>query len=126
MSEPESVASAHMAAIHQNHRLDFDSNCVFNHSCHFAYVKNVLPPDSRDDAIVYVVLGTDGALTYKRVSLIKRDMLPCDNSEYHYIGIALKCVHPATINIKKLEAMGESQLVAELRVAIAEGKFTPP
>jgi len=123
MSASPVDAKAHLAAIRIKHGLDSSSNLILNQSCHFAYVKKNLPPNSYENAVVCVVLEPNGDLTPRRISLVTYHMLAHNDPDYHYLGIALMCVNPSTNIPKKIKVQNESPLVADLRVAMAEGKF---
>ena len=125
MSASPVDAEAHLAAIRIKHGLDSNNKCIFNQGCDFAYVKNRLPLDNYENAVVCVVLEPNGKLAPQRVSLFTYRMLPHNDPDYHYLGIALVFVNPTTNIPKKIKVQNESLLVADLREAMAEGKFEP-
>jgi hypothetical protein len=122
MSISQSDASAQLEQISKNHGLYFDGK-----TCHFAYARMLLDKIqvSSVKIIEYIVLLPNGNLATKEINLITRNDYSHAQSEFYFVGIALKHIAPST-NVK--EAIGtleQSQLVADLRVAMANGKFAP-
>jgi hypothetical protein len=122
MSESESVASAQLASISEKYGLDFDGK-----TCHFAYAKILLDKIQVSSAktIEYIVLRPNGNLATKEINLITRNDYSHAQSEFCFVGIALKHIAPST-NVKEaINNLEQSQLVADLRDAMANGKFAP-
>jgi hypothetical protein len=122
MSTSESDASAQLASISENYGLDFDGK-----TCHFAYARILLDNIQFSSAkiIEYIVLLPNGNLATKEIALVTRNVDSHAKSEFCFVGIALKHIAPSTNVLKAIDDLEQSQLVADLRVAIAEGHFAP-
>ena len=122
MSESESVASAQLASISEKYGLDFDGT-----TCHFAYAR-ILPDNiqvSFVKIIEYIVLLPNGILATKEINLITRNDYSHAQSEFCFVGIALKHIAPSTNVQEAINTLEQSQLVADLRDAMAKGHFAP-
>jgi hypothetical protein len=122
MSISESDASAQLAFISEKYGLDFDGK-----TCHFAYARTVLDkmqvPTSR--LLEYIVVLPNGNLAKKDVALITRNVDSNARSEFCFVGIALQYVSPSTNVNEAINTLEKSQLVADLRQAMTDGKFAP-
>lgn len=121
MSTSESDVSAQLASISEKYGFD-------GKTCHFAYARTcsldkmqVLPSKSLE----YIVLLPNGALATNHVSLITRNVDSHAQSEFCFVGIALKHIAPSTNVNEAIDTLEKSQLVADLRVAMTEGHFAP-
>jgi hypothetical protein len=123
MSEYESVASAQLASISEKYGLDFDGK-----TCHFAYARTCSLDKMQvhtTRSLEYIVLLPTGNLATKEINLITRNDYSHAQSEFCFVGIALKHIAPSTNVQEAINNLEQSQLVADLRDAMANGKFAP-
>jgi hypothetical protein len=123
MSTSESNASAQLASISEKYGLDFDGK-----TCHFAYARTCILDKMQvftSGFLEYIVLLPNGDLAKKHVALITRNVDSHARSEFCFVGIALKHVSPSTNVNEAIEALKQSQLVADLREAVVKGYFAP-
>ena len=123
MSISVSDASAQLATIREKYGLDFDGK-----TCHFAYARTcsldkmqVHPTRS----LVYIVLRPNSNLATNHVALITRNVDSRAQTEFCFVGIALKHIAPSTNVNETINTLEKSQLIADLRVAMTEGHFAP-
>ena len=113
MSTSQCDASAHLAGI----------NAIYAKKegrCLFAYTDTCV-----DKNYQYIVINPDGTIKSMNVSgVTDSDRMRLEEGVY-FDGIALKYISPSTNVQETITALDESPLVAELRQAMAEGKFAP-
>ena len=113
MSTSQCDASAHLAGINATYAKK-EGRCLF------AYTDTCVDKNNQ-----YIVINPDGTIKSMNVSgVTDSDHMRLEEGVY-FDGIALKYISPSTNVQETITALDESPLVAELRQAMAEGKFAP-
>jgi hypothetical protein len=91
--------------------------------CLFAYIDKEQP--ACNEKHPYIVLKADGTITLQEVSGVTQKGTTYGDDGIIFVGITLKYVS-SSINVNEVfAALEKSELVTNLRVAMADGKFAP-
>lgn len=114
MSTSSCDALAQLTAIHVKHGIPPPATCGFAYCCSNTGIRHD-----------YICMSPGGKLWSAWISYVTCNDSMHGKDGIQCVGIALKYISPSTNVQETIAALDESPLVAELRQAMAEGKFAP-